>query len=183
MKRAVWCIRIHLCGCHCNPGNEHVHCPLKFPQRDVVIHTHWFFTYTFDLSLYLISSLGLSFVVSCLKWWFRLNFFVFWTLHFSGLEKLHGALMFLALLSLLWCDAVVSYFRGEEDDSLAIKPPQQMSRKEKAHHRKDEKRKEKRRHRSHSAEGGTEALFLSFYLFVSCSRMVCFLYHDLLLSP
>ncbi|XP_072773454.1 cyclin-dependent kinase 11B isoform X5 [Taeniopygia guttata] len=43
--------------------------------------------------------------------------------------------------------------RGEEDDSLAIKPPQQMSRKEKAHHRKDEKRKEKRRHRSHSAEG------------------------------
>nr|XP_014349921.1 PREDICTED: cyclin-dependent kinase 11A [Latimeria chalumnae] len=44
--------------------------------------------------------------------------------------------------------------RGEEDDSLAIKPPQQTSRKEKAHHRKDEKRKEKRRHRSHSAEGG-----------------------------
>uniref|UniRef100_A0A8C3PXV6 Protein kinase domain-containing protein n=1 Tax=Chrysolophus pictus TaxID=9089 RepID=A0A8C3PXV6_CHRPC len=44
--------------------------------------------------------------------------------------------------------------RGEEDDSLAIKPPQQMSRKEKTHHRKDEKRKEKRRHRSHSAEGG-----------------------------
>ncbi|NWT76559.1 CD11B kinase, partial [Prunella himalayana] len=44
-------------------------------------------------------------------------------------------------------------FRGEEDDSLAIKPPQQMSRKEKTHHRKDEKRKEKRRHRSHSAEG------------------------------
>ncbi|XP_048345238.1 cyclin-dependent kinase 11B-like [Sphaerodactylus townsendi] len=43
--------------------------------------------------------------------------------------------------------------RGEEDDSLAIKPPQQMLRKEKAHHRKDEKRKEKRRHRSHSAEG------------------------------
>uniref|UniRef100_A0A4X2M9C2 cyclin-dependent kinase n=1 Tax=Vombatus ursinus TaxID=29139 RepID=A0A4X2M9C2_VOMUR len=47
--------------------------------------------------------------------------------------------------------------RGEEDDSLAIKPPQQMSRKEKAHHRKDEKRKEKRRHRSHSAEGGKHA--------------------------
>ncbi|KAM4703999.1 cyclin-dependent kinase 11B isoform 3-T3 [Rhinophrynus dorsalis] len=43
--------------------------------------------------------------------------------------------------------------RGEEDDSLAIKPPQQISRKEKSHHRKDEKRKEKRRHRSHSAEG------------------------------
>ncbi|XP_063799067.1 cyclin-dependent kinase 11B isoform X5 [Pseudophryne corroboree] len=43
--------------------------------------------------------------------------------------------------------------RGEEDDSLAIKPPQQVSRKEKSHHRKDEKRKEKRRHRSHSAEG------------------------------
>ncbi|KAM4651013.1 cyclin-dependent kinase 11B isoform 2-T2 [Discoglossus pictus] len=43
--------------------------------------------------------------------------------------------------------------RGEEDDSLAIKPPQQFSRKEKSHHRKDEKRKEKSRHRSHSAEG------------------------------
>ncbi|XP_018082435.1 cyclin-dependent kinase 11B S homeolog isoform X2 [Xenopus laevis] len=43
--------------------------------------------------------------------------------------------------------------RGEEDDSLAIKPPQQILRKEKSHHRKDEKRKEKRRHRSHSAEG------------------------------
>ena len=54
---------------------------------------------------------------------------------------------------------MVSHCRGEEDDSLAIKPPQQMSRKEKAHHRKDEKRKEKRRHRSHSAEGGTEHLF------------------------
>ncbi|XP_075028414.1 cyclin-dependent kinase 11B isoform X5 [Calonectris borealis] len=47
--------------------------------------------------------------------------------------------------------------RGEEDDSLAIKPPQQMSRKEKTHHRKDEKRKEKRRHRSHSAEGWKHA--------------------------
>uniref|UniRef100_H3BIQ3 Cyclin dependent kinase 11B n=1 Tax=Latimeria chalumnae TaxID=7897 RepID=H3BIQ3_LATCH len=47
--------------------------------------------------------------------------------------------------------------RGEEDDSLAIKPPQQTSRKEKAHHRKDEKRKEKRRHRSHSAEGGKKS--------------------------
>nr|XP_054503745.1 cyclin-dependent kinase 11B isoform X12 [Agelaius phoeniceus] len=46
--------------------------------------------------------------------------------------------------------------RGEEDDSLAIKPPQQMSRKEKTHHRKDEKRKEKRRHRSHSAEAVKE---------------------------
>lgn len=52
----------------------------------------------------------------------------------------------------------VSRSRGEEDDSLAIKPPQQMARKEKAHHRKDEKRKEKRRHRSHSAEGGTGGL-------------------------
>ncbi|EGV91244.1 PITSLRE serine/threonine-protein kinase CDC2L1 [Cricetulus griseus] len=51
-------------------------------------------------------------------------------------------------------DNFVLQTRGEEDDSLAIKPPQQMSRKEKAHHRKDEKRKEKRRHRSHSAEGG-----------------------------
>ncbi|XP_036176568.1 cyclin-dependent kinase 11B-like [Myotis myotis] len=47
--------------------------------------------------------------------------------------------------------------RGEDDDSLAIKPPQQMSRKEKAHHSEDEKRKEKRRHRSHSAEGGKHA--------------------------
>ncbi|XP_061127883.1 cyclin-dependent kinase 11B isoform X1 [Syngnathus typhle] len=43
--------------------------------------------------------------------------------------------------------------RGEEDDSLAIKPPQQVARKEKSHHRKEEKRKDKRRHRSHSAEG------------------------------
>ncbi|XP_053546529.1 cyclin-dependent kinase 11B isoform X6 [Bombina bombina] len=49
--------------------------------------------------------------------------------------------------------------RGEEDDSLAIKPPQQISRKEKSHHRKDEKRKEKHRHRSHSSEvpGGKHA--------------------------
>uniref|UniRef100_A0A4W4DXK5 cyclin-dependent kinase n=1 Tax=Electrophorus electricus TaxID=8005 RepID=A0A4W4DXK5_ELEEL len=44
--------------------------------------------------------------------------------------------------------------RGEEDESLAIKPPQQMARKDKSYHRKEEKRKEKRRHRSHSAEGG-----------------------------
>ncbi|XP_037540921.1 cyclin-dependent kinase 11B isoform X2 [Nematolebias whitei] len=44
--------------------------------------------------------------------------------------------------------------RGEEDDSLAIKPPQQVARKDKSHHRKEEKRKDKRRHRSHSAEGG-----------------------------
>ncbi|XP_060737195.1 cyclin-dependent kinase 11B isoform X3 [Tachysurus vachellii] len=44
--------------------------------------------------------------------------------------------------------------RGEEDDSLAIKPPQQMTRKDKSYHRKEEKRKDKRRHRSHSAEGG-----------------------------
>uniref|UniRef100_A0A8C8FEL1 cyclin-dependent kinase n=1 Tax=Oncorhynchus tshawytscha TaxID=74940 RepID=A0A8C8FEL1_ONCTS len=43
--------------------------------------------------------------------------------------------------------------RGEEDESLAIKPPQQMARKDKSHHRKEEKRKDKRRHRSHSAEG------------------------------
>ncbi|AWP09309.1 putative cyclin-dependent kinase 11B-like isoform 2 [Scophthalmus maximus] len=43
--------------------------------------------------------------------------------------------------------------RGEEDDSLAIKPPQQMARKDKSHHRKEEKRKDKRRHRSHSDEG------------------------------
>ncbi|XP_076022427.1 cyclin-dependent kinase 11B isoform X2 [Genypterus blacodes] len=42
--------------------------------------------------------------------------------------------------------------RGEEDESLAIKPPQQMARKDKAHHRKEEKRKDKRRHRSPSAE-------------------------------
>uniref|UniRef100_A0A674DYH2 cyclin-dependent kinase n=1 Tax=Salmo trutta TaxID=8032 RepID=A0A674DYH2_SALTR len=44
--------------------------------------------------------------------------------------------------------------RGEEDESLAIKPPQQMARKDKSHHRKEEKRKDKRRRRSHSAEGG-----------------------------
>ncbi|XP_034446120.1 cyclin-dependent kinase 11B isoform X2 [Hippoglossus hippoglossus] len=43
--------------------------------------------------------------------------------------------------------------RGEEDDSLAIKPPQQIARKDKSHHRKEEKRKDKRRHRSHSDEG------------------------------
>uniref|UniRef100_A0A4W5M8G3 cyclin-dependent kinase n=1 Tax=Hucho hucho TaxID=62062 RepID=A0A4W5M8G3_9TELE len=43
--------------------------------------------------------------------------------------------------------------RGEEDESLAIKPPQQMARKDKSHHRKEEKRKDKRRRRSHSAEG------------------------------
>ncbi|KAM3843054.1 cyclin-dependent kinase 11B-like, partial [Diretmus argenteus] len=43
--------------------------------------------------------------------------------------------------------------RGEEDESLAIKPPQQMARKDKSHHRKEEKRKDKRRHRSDSAEG------------------------------
>ncbi|XP_031422637.1 cyclin-dependent kinase 11B isoform X2 [Clupea harengus] len=42
--------------------------------------------------------------------------------------------------------------RGEEDDALAIKPPQQMTRKDKSHHRKDEKRKDKRHRRSHSAE-------------------------------
>ncbi|XP_038579198.1 cyclin-dependent kinase 11B isoform X2 [Micropterus salmoides] len=46
--------------------------------------------------------------------------------------------------------------RGEEDDSLAIKPPQQIARKDKSHHRKEEKRKDKRRHRSHSAEGGVK---------------------------
>lgn len=45
--------------------------------------------------------------------------------------------------------------RGEEDESLAIKPPQQITRKDKSHHRKEEKRKDKRRRRSHSAEGGT----------------------------
>lgn len=44
--------------------------------------------------------------------------------------------------------------RGEEDESLAIKPPQQIARKDKSHHRKEEKRKDKRRHRSQSAEGG-----------------------------
>ncbi|XP_037335441.2 cyclin-dependent kinase 11B isoform X9 [Pungitius pungitius] len=43
--------------------------------------------------------------------------------------------------------------RAEEDDSLAIKPPQQIARKDKSHHRKEEKRKDKRRHRSSSAEG------------------------------
>uniref|UniRef100_A0A4W5KQB6 cyclin-dependent kinase n=1 Tax=Hucho hucho TaxID=62062 RepID=A0A4W5KQB6_9TELE len=44
--------------------------------------------------------------------------------------------------------------RGEEDESLAIKPPQQITRKDKSHHKKEEKRKDKRRRRSHSAEGG-----------------------------
>ncbi|XP_063063948.1 cyclin-dependent kinase 11B isoform X3 [Engraulis encrasicolus] len=44
--------------------------------------------------------------------------------------------------------------RGEEDDSLAIKPPQQMARKDKSHHRKEEKRKDKRHRRSHSQEDG-----------------------------
>uniref|UniRef100_A0A8C2ZJD1 cyclin-dependent kinase n=1 Tax=Cyclopterus lumpus TaxID=8103 RepID=A0A8C2ZJD1_CYCLU len=43
--------------------------------------------------------------------------------------------------------------RAEEDESLAIKPPQQIARKDKSHHRKEEKRKDKRRHRSNSAEG------------------------------
>ncbi|KAJ3589700.1 hypothetical protein NHX12_010543 [Muraenolepis orangiensis] len=43
--------------------------------------------------------------------------------------------------------------RAEEDESLPIKPPQQMARKDKSHHRKDDKRKDKRRHRSHSEEG------------------------------
>lgn len=42
--------------------------------------------------------------------------------------------------------------RGEEDDSLAIKPPQQVARKDKSHHRKEEKRKDKRHRRSHSEE-------------------------------
>ncbi|MBN3282742.1 CD11B kinase, partial [Polyodon spathula] len=46
--------------------------------------------------------------------------------------------------------------RGEEDDSLAIKPPQQIPRKEKSHHRKEDRRKEKRRHRSNSAEGAVK---------------------------
>ncbi|XP_077941215.1 cyclin-dependent kinase 11B isoform X2 [Gasterosteus aculeatus] len=43
--------------------------------------------------------------------------------------------------------------KAEEDESLAIKPPQQIARKDKSHHRKEEKRKDKRRHRSSSAEG------------------------------
>uniref|UniRef100_G3NNF4 Cyclin dependent kinase 11B n=1 Tax=Gasterosteus aculeatus aculeatus TaxID=481459 RepID=G3NNF4_GASAC len=46
--------------------------------------------------------------------------------------------------------------RAEEDESLAIKPPQQIARKDKSHHRKEEKRKDKRRHRSSSAEGGKQ---------------------------
>lgn len=49
--------------------------------------------------------------------------------------------------------------RGEEDESLAIKPPQQIATKGKSHHRKEEKRKDKRRHRSDSAEGGAAVLF------------------------
>uniref|UniRef100_A0A8C5EBP9 cyclin-dependent kinase n=1 Tax=Gouania willdenowi TaxID=441366 RepID=A0A8C5EBP9_GOUWI len=36
----------------------------------------------------------------------------------------------------------------EEDETLAIKPPQQVPRKDKSHHRKEEKRKDKRRHRN-----------------------------------
>lgn len=52
----------------------------------------------------------------------------------------------------------ITFCRGEEDESLAIKPPQQIARKDKSHHRKEEKRKDKRRHRSHSAEGGVGAL-------------------------
>ncbi|XP_008316840.1 cyclin-dependent kinase 11B isoform X4 [Cynoglossus semilaevis] len=44
--------------------------------------------------------------------------------------------------------------RGEEDESLAIKPPQLIARKDKSHNRKEEKRKDKRRHRSHSDDGG-----------------------------
>ncbi|XP_056320524.1 cyclin-dependent kinase 11B isoform X2 [Danio aesculapii] len=48
--------------------------------------------------------------------------------------------------------------RGEEDESLAIKPPQQMTRKDKNYHRKEEKRKDKRRRRSHSAEGAEKHL-------------------------
>ncbi|XP_018530700.1 cyclin-dependent kinase 11B isoform X4 [Lates calcarifer] len=50
--------------------------------------------------------------------------------------------------------------RGEEDESLAIKPPQQIARKDKSHHRKEEKRKDKRRHRSHSDEGGLVPLMV-----------------------
>uniref|UniRef100_A0A8C2ZKA7 cyclin-dependent kinase n=1 Tax=Cyclopterus lumpus TaxID=8103 RepID=A0A8C2ZKA7_CYCLU len=46
--------------------------------------------------------------------------------------------------------------RAEEDESLAIKPPQQIARKDKSHHRKEEKRKDKRRHRSNSAEGAVK---------------------------
>uniref|UniRef100_A0A9J8A7I7 cyclin-dependent kinase n=1 Tax=Cyprinus carpio carpio TaxID=630221 RepID=A0A9J8A7I7_CYPCA len=43
--------------------------------------------------------------------------------------------------------------RGEEDESLAIKPPpQQMTRKDKSYHRKEEKRKDKRRHRKKERE-------------------------------
>lgn len=57
-------------------------------------------------------------------------------------------------------------FRGEEDESLAIKPPQQIARKDKSHHRKEEKRKDKRRHRSHSAEGGSETLLHMFYRYI-----------------
>lgn len=52
----------------------------------------------------------------------------------------------------------LNLFRAEEDESLAIKPPQQMARKDKSHHRKEEKRKDKRRHRSHSAEEGVVLL-------------------------
>uniref|UniRef100_A0A9J7ZRH3 cyclin-dependent kinase n=1 Tax=Cyprinus carpio carpio TaxID=630221 RepID=A0A9J7ZRH3_CYPCA len=49
------------------------------------------------------------------------------------------------------------FCRGEEDESLAIKPPpQQMTRKDKSYHRKEEKRKDKRRHRTGPDSGQLE---------------------------
>lgn len=64
--------------------------------------------------------------------------------------------------------------RGEEDESLAIKPPQQIARKDKSHHRKEEKRKDKRRHRSQSAEGGAAVPLLFKQKYFLCSYIFLF---------
>lgn len=72
------------------------------------------------------------------------------------------------MFPLCWC-------RGEEDESLAIKPPQQIARKDKSHHRKEEKRKDKRRHRSHSAEGGVGTPLTSRNTNMQHERTTCLL--------
>lgn len=73
---------------------------------------------------------------------------------------------------MLLCDVDTHFYfwlcRGEEDESLAIKPPQQIARKDKSHHRKEEKRKDKRRHRSHSAEGGLPFIYAPHAVDLSC---------------
>lgn len=73
-------------------------------------------------------------------------------------------------------------FRGEEDESLAIKPPQQIARKDKSHHRKEEKRKDKRRHRSHSAEGGvfyswTQHIWLIYFFIWKKNLLPLMIFH------